>query len=790
MPRQIATLCTVVLVIATGGACASRPPSQPVSIPAPDRYEKLTRGLSSRIEGEVREKGLGAFSIALVDGDEIVWARGFGERAPGVPATAGTVYRVGSVSKLFTDVAVMQLVARGAVDLDTAVSTYLPEFRPTNPHDRPITLRQLMCHRSGLVREPPVGNYFDPTAPTLAKSVASLDSTTLVYEPTTRTKYSNAGIAVVGRVLEKLRGKPFAVCIRESILAPLGMTRSSFEMNDAMAPHLSRAMMWSHDGREFDAPTFALGTSSAGNLYSTVVDQARFLLALFNDGESPLPGRETLEEMWSVQLARPGARRGFGLGFHVSELDGHRRVGHNGAVYGFSTTLAALPDERLGVVAVSACDVTNSVVNRIAEHALRSMLAVHAGDDAPEWRATTRTATDPPSRAWVGVFASDEPENERVEIFRRRGRLYLERGWTRTEIRADDDGWVLDGRLGSGTRIERREHPDALSVGGTTFRRVDTSPPPPCPDRWIGLIGEYGWDHNTLFILEKEGRLHALIEWVFLYPLTEESGSTFSFPRTGGLYHGEKLVFARGAGGVAVSVTAAEVLFLRRDVGTAHGETFRIEPVRPVSEIRETARAASPPAESSRFLETRFVELRDLDRTIRYDIRYATTNNFMGSQFYREPHAYLQEPAARAAVRAHRKLAKLGYGLLIHDAYRPWFVTKMFWDATPESQKRFVADPSRGSRHNRGCAVDLTLYSLDTGKPVPMVSGYDEFTERSYPQYVGGTSRERWHRRLLRRVMEEEGFEVYRWEWWHFDFRDWKRYPIHDLSFEEIRAGR
>ena len=98
-------------------------------------------------------------------------------------------------------------------------------------------------------------------------------------------------------------------------------------------------------------------------------------------------------------------------------------------------------------------------------------------------------------------------------------------------------------------------------------------------------------------------------------------------------------------------------------------------------------------------------------------------------------------------------------GLLIHDAYRPWYVTKIFWDATPDDKKIFVADPSQGSRHNRGCAVDLSIYELATGKPIEMTGVYDEMSERSYPGYPGGTSLQRWHRELLRRIMENEGFQ-------------------------------
>jgi len=122
----------------------------------------------------------------------------------------------------------------------------------------------------------------------------------------------------------------------------------------------------------------------------------------------------------------------------------------------------------------------------------------------------------------------------------------------------------------------------------------------------------------------------------------------------------------------------------------------------------------------------------------------------------------------------------------VHDAYRPWYVTKMFWDATPAENKDFVADPSAGSRHNRGCAVDLTLYELDTGEPVEMLGQYDEFSERSYPEYQGGTSLQRWRRDLLREAMEAEGFRVYQYEWWHYDYQGWERFRIGNQVFNEI----
>ena len=156
---------------------------------------------------------------------------------------------------------------------------------------------------------------------------------------------------------------------------------------------------------------------------------------------------------------------------------------------------------------------------------------------------------------------------------------------------------------------------------------------------------------------------------------------------------------------------------------------------------------------------------------------------------YSQPRAFLQRPAAEAALRAHRALAREGYGLLIHDAYRPWYVTWMFWEATPDSQHAFVADPATGSRHNRGAAVDLTLYDLRTGRPARMPSGYDEFSARAYPTYAGGTAAERARRDLLRRYMEAEGFTVNPTEWWHFDYRTWREYPVMNLPFEKLGAA-
>jgi D-alanyl-D-alanine dipeptidase len=195
-----------------------------------------------------------------------------------------------------------------------------------------------------------------------------------------------------------------------------------------------------------------------------------------------------------------------------------------------------------------------------------------------------------------------------------------------------------------------------------------------------------------------------------------------------------------------------------------------------------------PPVEPGPFRQADLVEIVKLDPAIHLDVRYATPNNFTGQPVYRQARAFLQRPAAEALVRVNRSLRGKGYGLLVFDGYRPWSVTKHFWEITPEDkrEKGFVANPAKGSKHNRGAAVDLSMYDIATGKEVGMPSAYDEFTDRADPDYAGGTSEQRSRRDLLRAEMEKEGFSVDPGEWWHFNYKGWQEYPILDIPFEKI----
>jgi len=309
--------------------------------------------------------------------------------------------------------------------------------------------------------------------------------------------------------------------------------------------------------------------------------------------------------------------------------------------------------------------------------------------------------------------------------------------------------------------------------------------PAACPRRLAGLVGAYGQEALPLFVFEDQGRLRLSSAGSQSGPLEEPTPDVFHVPAPG-FRAGETLTFSREPDGQAAAVRIGSAVLGRLPLGV-DGGVFRVTPVRPVAELQKEAAAGQPPAETGSFAQADLVDLRSLDKTLRFDIRYATASNFLGVPVYSEARAFLQRPAAEALVRAHRALALHGLGLLIHDAYRPWFVTKVFWEATPRDKREFVADPAAGSRHNRGCAVDLTLFDRGTDEAIAMPGVYDEMSERSHPAFAGGTSLQRYHRDLLRAAMEREGFKVFEVEWWHFDYRDWRKYRIQNVPFAGIR---
>ena len=205
-----------------------------------------------------------------------------------------------------------------------------------------------------------------------------------------------------------------------------------------------------------------------------------------------------------------------------------------------------------------------------------------------------------------------------------------------------------------------------------------------------------------------------------------------------------------------------------------------------IAALTVRALASTPPLEPGPFRPDELVEVATLDPTLRLDVRYASADNFLGVPVYTQARAFLQRPAAEALLRAHVALARAGLRALLSRRLPAVVRDQGVLGRDAARQARVRRRPARGSRHNRGCAVDLTPLRLRDRAPRSMPSGYDEFSERAHPDYAGGTAEQRARRDLLRRAMEAQGFTVNDDEWWHYDYRDWQSYRIGTARFEDL----
>ncbi len=180
-------------------------------------------------------------------------------------------------------------------------------------------------------------------------------------------------------------------------------------------------------------------------------------------------------------------------------------------------------------------------------------------------------------------------------------------------------------------------------------------------------------------------------------------------------------------------------------------------------------------------------ELVDLEKFIPgivLDIRYATTNNFTKEKIYNQAKAYARRPVAEGLKKAQAAFAKQGLGVKMYDAYRPYAATVKFYELYHDTT--YVASPYRGSRHNRGCALDMTIVELSTGKELKMPTEFDSFRKEAWPSTPIKDPEARKNRETIIRVMEQNGFKVNSSEWWHFDFVGWQKYEVLDINFEEL----
>ena len=205
-------------------------------------------------------------------------------------------------------------------------------------------------------------------------------------------------------------------------------------------------------------------------------------------------------------------------------------------------------------------------------------------------------------------------------------------------------------------------------------------------------------------------------------------------------------------------------------------------------QVQITQPEPTPEAPESIFMSqlpswARLVDIRTVNRNIRLDIRYATANNFLKRKLYSTPKCALRSSVAQKLSLVQTDLEKIGLGLKVYDCYRPFSVTEQMWEVLPNPN--YVANPARGSRHNRGAAVDLTLVDR-TGKELEMPTPFDDFTAKAHRDYAGGSAQSRKNRQLLEDAMKKQGFIGITTEWWHFDSEDWQKFAILDIPLGAI----
>jgi D-alanyl-D-alanine dipeptidase/CubicO group peptidase (beta-lactamase class C family) len=708
------------------------------------------------IEQEREARALPSIVVGIITRDGLVWSGGSGHAdAEGKLAVdANTLYRIGGLTQAFTAELARTFASRGAVDFDAPVQRYLPSFQPRNPFGGEITLRQLIEHRGGLVHTPPKGNHFDLESATLAETVTSLNATALVVKPGTAYKYSDAGYAVLARVLEVVGGKSFDQLLADEIFTPKGMARTSLRTDRKSLAH---AVVAPFDGERFTPAVFDMGVAPAIGAYSSLSDLARFAQAVVGRDASSI-----------------------GAEFTRGKLDGHDVASLNGGVYGYTNDLSLFPADGFAVITLMAIDGAEPVLQRLRDFTARQVFAARTKQRKP--------SQDVISKVTVGLahrlqgHYSDGARSIDIRIVDQR--LFLEAPEVAGELRQRGGRLMVDDLAISGDELQVDPKGRSVTFRGSTYQRATWQRPQEPHEDQAGVIGEYGWNHNIVRIYERDGETYARVEWSEHHKLERLGRDEYRFPATGS-YSNEELRFMRDERGVAMAVSLSGFALPRRDLG-AETEARSRTSARFIADLVAGARRMSPPTQSGRLRKPDLVEVNKLEPSTKVEVRYATANNFMGAPFYDQPRFFLQRPAASGLIRAHRKLAEQGFGIVLIDGYRPWYATRMFWDAVPPESRPFVADPSQGSRHNRGCAADISMFELASGKMVDMPGRYDEPSSRSSPLHLGGTSLQRWRRDLLKQAMEAEGFDVYVNEWWHFDYGEWREYPIMNVDFGAI----
>ena len=328
------------------------------------------REVDSLIAADLAKLPVGSVAAGVVSGKQLIWSKSYGyaDMEKKIPADADTVYRIGSISKMFTGLMLEQLADGGKVRLSDPVKKYFPEIELVQgrfPDAPPITLVQLATHTSGLGREP------DPKEPYVTGAVADWEKTLIAAlphvryedEPGTRFSYSNIGYAILGAALSRAAGEPYVEYVAKHIFEPLGMTRSAFERNAQMSPHLSKGYQLTGEGEAVDSVTPQLEHETGrgykvpnGAIYTTLGDLARFASFMMGQGPESVLKTASLDrfQKQSAVQADIGLTSGYGIGFEVHRRDTYVSFGHGGSVAGYMSMLLMNRAKGIGVIVLSS----------------------------------------------------------------------------------------------------------------------------------------------------------------------------------------------------------------------------------------------------------------------------------------------------------------------------------------------------------------------------------------------------------------------------------------------------
>ena len=409
-PFRLLPLITLVSLVLSG---CDRPPAKPEVIPRGD-YAYAKRYISWLVEKGMKKHKVKGLSIALVDDQRVVWAEGFGyaDEDRGIPATPDTVYPVGSISKVFTATAAMQLAEQGKLDIDAPLERYLPEFSMKTRYSDapPITPRNIMTHHSGLPANYWKGMWtYDPADP--VELLEPLKEEYTAFPPDQVYAYSNLALSLLGIAVERVSGRAFATHMDESVLEPLGMAHSAFvrtfdcEERPEIRRRLSKLYL---RGKAYRHP--ACRDMAAATLVSSVLDLSRFVQMVFAGGKAG--GRVLLKPGTLAEMLRPqntdvplDLDHRIGLGWHLQTEDAGNAgilAGHGGGTYAFQAWLLIAPEHKLGVTVLSNSSTSRRIVFDVTRETLYAALEAKRGIQQPP--EPTQPPIAPVSEQVLGAF--------------------------------------------------------------------------------------------------------------------------------------------------------------------------------------------------------------------------------------------------------------------------------------------------------------------------------------------------------------------------------------------------